>query len=228
MSDLAPTVVPSEIHRITTVHARARRSHRHLAECPRKHVATDTTACAGCAHAVGFVGGIGGRANGASGPGSAYVLCSVERSQDVYAEPGTVAALMRKDVVCVRDDVDIDDIAFLFMEKSIGGVPVVDADDRPVGMISKTDLVAMYTRHGRFHGNLLDSFDGDTVERTPVTAREIMSAAVVTLRERQRISRAAELFATEHVHRAPVVGADGRLVGVLTSFDLVRAIALAA
>ena len=84
----------------------------------------------------------------------------------------------------------------------------------------------MYARHGRFQGNLLDSFDADdAASRTPVTAGEIMSPALVTLREQEPISRAAELFAAERMHRAPVVAADGKLVGVLTSFDLVRSIA---
>jgi CBS domain-containing protein len=211
-------LVASEIHRITTVHAGARRSHRNLADCPRSHEATDTAVCASCAHAEGFVGGIGTR--------SAHVLCIVERPQQVYAEPGTVAGLMRKDVVCVRADVAIDDIAFLFMERSIGGVPVVDANDRPIGMISKTDLVATYARYGYFHGNLLDSFDADASAcRTPVLAGDIMSAAVIVLREQESLARAAELFAAQRMHRAPVVASDGRLIGVLTSFDLVRSIA---
>lgn len=221
MTAVVPSLVPSAIQRITTVHGATHRTHRNLAECPREQRATDTAVCASCPHAAGFVGGIGTH--------GAHVLCAVDRPQAVYADPGTVATLMRKDVVCVREDVDIDDIAFLFMEKSIGGVPVVDADDKPVGMISKTDLVAMYTRHGRYQGNLLDSFDADAAaSRTPVMAREIMSRTMVTLREQEPLARAAELFATERLHRAPVVAADGKLVGVLTTFDLVRSIARAA
>ena len=52
-----------------------------------------------------------------------------------------------------------------------------------------------------------------------------MSDVVFTLREHESIARAAELFAAKHVHRAPVIGGDGKVVGVLTSFDIVRALA---
>lgn len=52
-----------------------------------------------------------------------------------------------------------------------------------------------------------------------------MSDVVFTLHESESLGRAAELFAAKRVHRAPVVGADGRVVGVLTSFDIVRSLA---
>jgi CBS domain-containing protein len=163
---------------------------------------------------------------GAREDGDRQMLCAVERAERVRAEPGTVGSLMRRDVLCVRPNVDIDDIVLLFIERSVGGVPVVDDDGVPVGMISKTDLVAAYAPR-RAQGAHLDSFDVDDVVAAPepISAQDVMSKVVFTLREDDSIGRAAELFAAEHVHRAPVVGRDGQVVGVITSFDLVRALA---
>lgn len=211
-------VVPTAIHRITTLHAGAQRVHRALAECPRQSGSVDVAVCATCPHARGFVG--------VADDTTRSVLCSVERSERVRAEAGSVGGLMRRHVLCVRPDVDLDDVVLLFIERSIGGVPVVDDGDVPIGMISKTDLLASYAMRRRQGDARLDSFDGEQAQPAEeATAQDVMSPVVFTLRESESVARAAELFAGEHVHRAPVVGADGKVVGVLTSFDLVRSLA---
>lgn len=111
----------------------------------------------------------------------------------------------------------------------VGGVPVVDADDKPLGMISRADLVALYVHH---RGSLpvLDSFDafdanGAASAAPPTRARDVMSRVLFTLREHESIARAAFRFAAEDVQRAPVVDAQGKVVGVLTAYDVVRGIA---
>lgn len=219
MSSAADTtsVVPAAIHRITTVHAGARRSHRALAACPRRDGAVDLDVCGSCPHARGFLGG--------QDASSRQVLCAVERTAPVTTAPGTVGSVMRRDVVCVHPEMDVDAMALLFIERSIGGVPVVDDNNHPLGMVSKTDLVSMYARRHAGTG-MLEGFDPDSpLELPPVAARELMSSVVFTLRENQSLARAAELFAAEKLHRAPVVDASGAVVGVLTSFDIVRALA---
>ena len=222
-------IVPTTIHRIVTVHPEpsalsgARRSFRSVAECPRKHCSVEAETCASCTHARGFIGADAGGAHAADG--TRGVLCAVDRSEHVYAARGSVASLMRKDAVCVREDVDIDDVILLFIGHSIGGVPVVDANGKPIGIISKTDLVAAYARRSRSQCDLLDSFDADFPPGPPsVFAKDIMSPVVFKLTEAESVTRAAKLFAAQGVHRAPVVGSGGRVVGVLTSFDLVRGI----
>lgn len=228
MSATAPTsnLRPTAIHRITTVHNGGARSHRALAECPRQRHSVDVAVCASCEHARGFLGG-----SQRASEHARHVLCTVERTAEVDASAGTVGSLMRRDVVCVHPELDIDDIVLLFLQQTIGGVPVVDADDRPLGMISKTDLVAMYARH-RGTLPIIDSFDSfDAFDASlpaaapPAVARDLMSSVVFTLREDESIARAASFFAAKRLHRAPVVDVNGKVIGVLTSLDFVRGMA---
>ena len=72
----------------------------------------------------------------------------------------------------------------------------------------------------------LDSFDSDAAAAALAcdTARQLMTSDIVTLTPGEPLERAAELFAAKQVHRAPVIG-NGAVVGMLTSFDVVRALA---
>jgi CBS domain-containing protein len=182
-------VVPTEIHHITTVRPGALRTRRGLADCPREHASVDVSVCVSCPHARGS---LGGRA-GADGRHS--MLCAVDRREAVQTAPASVGSFMRHEVVCVRPDVDLDDVVLLFAEHAHGGMPVVDENDMLIGIISKTDLVASYARRGRGRccGELLDSFDADAaVEGAPRYTRDIMTDVVLTLRENDPLWRAAE------------------------------------
>ncbi|MBK8480860.1 MAG: CBS domain-containing protein [Proteobacteria bacterium] len=52
-----------------------------------------------------------------------------------------VAQVMTQDVVCVTEDLDIGELTRLLLSRNISGVPVVDAQGNPVGVVSKTDLL---------------------------------------------------------------------------------------
>src|SRR4029079_18434500 len=57
------------------------------------------------------------------------------------ADRTPVSAIMTTDVICVQPDVSIESVTRLLLERGISGVPVVDADGVPVGLVSKTDLL---------------------------------------------------------------------------------------
>jgi CBS domain-containing protein len=112
----------------------------------------------------------------------------------------------------------------IFLDRAIGAVPVVDDDGFPVGLVSKTDLV----RH-RYQ-----NLDGDWVDPPPVddgfhaapadatSVQELMNPLAYTLRDHAPIADAAALMTIEHIHHLPVVGGDGRVVGMLSTFDFAR------
>ncbi len=208
---------PTTIHRITTVAGDARRQHRGVAGCPRRHEAVELDVCAGCPYLRAPVPDPSG--------GARRMLCVVDRDADpVEAAPGTVGALMSRDVICVKPDVPLEDLVPIFLERRMGGLPVVDDEDKPIGVVSKSDVVKAYAE-GRLRRGELDSFD-PTMAEAPraVTAADVMSPIGCVLREEEPIARAAEVFAAAGIHRAPVISAAGRIVGVITTFDLLRAI----
>ncbi len=117
-----------------------------------------------------------------------------------------ISAVMTADVVCVTPELSLDALIELLYERNFSGAPVVDADGRPIGVVSKTDLLR---------------------EPPPANAivGDVMMPLAFTVSENAPLSQAAALMVEEGVHRLPVVSAEGRVVGLLSSFDVMRWIA---
>lgn len=134
-----------------------------------------------------------------------------------------VRELMTRNVVSVRPDTPLREAAALLVEHRVSGVPVVRGNE-VVGVLSEADIVAK-TSGGAAQGGLLSwLFDPDPREQK-VNARsagEAMSAPPVTIAPTRRVHEAARKMISEGVNRLPVVE-DGKLVGILTRADIVRA-----
>lgn len=138
---------------------------------------------------------------------------------------------MTADVVCVSPDLAVEALTAMILERNISGAPVVDAAGRPVGVVSKTDLIReqqaagddqeterLVTRRQGF-----ESGPGFHAERiTRATVGEIMMPIAFTLPETASVSRAAALMALEGVHRVPVISEEGKVVGILSAMDILR------
>ena len=113
-----------------------------------------------------------------------------------------VSRIMSLNVFCVTEDVTLRALAGCLLSRGISGVPVVDVGGTPIGVVSKTDLL----RHGTDDGRVSD----------------IMTPMSFTLNEDQSISKASALMAYEGIHRLPVVDAAGKVVGLLSSLDILH------
>ncbi|MFF5928517.1 CBS domain-containing protein [Streptomyces hydrogenans] len=111
-----------------------------------------------------------------------------------------VGGLMTDDVVSALPDTSFRDVAKLLAEHDITGLPVVDADDHVVGVVSESDLLA----------------------RRALTARGVMSTPAVTVHAEEAAADAARLMVRLGVERLPVVDEEERLVGIVTRRDLLR------
>jgi len=116
------------------------------------------------------------------------------------AERTPLGDIMTCDVFCAREDLDRAALVAIFGERRVGAVPVLDDAGRPVGMVTRADLLA----------------------RPPTAHRagDLMRRLVFTLPETASIAEAAALMALEHVHHLAIVAADGVLVGLLSSHDV--------
>ncbi|WP_282693793.1 CBS domain-containing protein [Streptomyces sp. CC208A] len=117
----------------------------------------------------------------------------------------SVAELMTPTAVSVGRDTSFKEIARLLDEFDITAVCVVDEEERPVGVVSEADLVRR-----RAAGSGLD------------TAGGLMSSPAVVARPDWSVVRAARVMDRARVKRLPVVGDDGRLLGVLSRSDLIQ------
>jgi CBS domain-containing protein len=128
------------------------------------------------------------------------------------SEP-TVANLMTSRPVVAMEDDAIAGVAELLAGYEITGLPVVDAADRLVGVISQTDLV-------RLRGSTLPwtGWHG-------IMVRDLMTKPAKTISASAPLDEAARQMTAEHVHRLVVVDNHQRPIGVISESDIVREIA---
>jgi CBS domain-containing protein len=140
--------------------------------------------------------------------------------------------VMTTTVFTVSPETPARQIAELLLEKGISAVPVVDEAGAVIGMVSEGDLLrhSPAEREARRDWWLALLAQGETLSpeflatlRAPNrTAREIMSAPVVTVSEHTDIAEIGKLLATHRIKRVPVVR-EGRVVGIVSRADLIRA-----
>lgn len=145
-----------------------------------------------------------------------------------------VSKVMSKDVTCVRPDVGLDELCTLFLSRGVSGVPVVDANGAPIGMVSKTDLIRAQREQddlqeidmGSARSPMSDEIDLAAgyriVSPSLRTVGEIMTPVVLKLHESSNVGQAASLMAFDGVHRIPIVSDSGHVVGILSSMDILR------
>ncbi|WP_037845695.1 CBS domain-containing protein [Streptomyces sp. NRRL F-2747] len=126
-----------------------------------------------------------------------------------------VADLMTDEVVSAAPGTAFKDVAKLLAQYDISGVPVLDDEDRVVGVVSQTDLLA----HA---GPGLDVSRQSGTEMEPPTAGDVMSAPAITVRAEETVAAAARLMTRRGIERLPVVDVEDRLVGIVTRRDLLR------
>ncbi|MBL8956509.1 MAG: CBS domain-containing protein [Myxococcaceae bacterium] len=97
----------------------------------------------------------------------------------------------------------------LMVDENVGAVPVVDDAGMPVGIVTRSDL-------------LEEDGEDDAAE---VTASDLMRRAPTTIAPGTPISEAARIMARQRVHHLLVVDLEGRLTGLLSTFDVVRWVA---
>jgi CBS domain-containing protein len=120
--------------------------------------------------------------------------------------PTLVADVMTTDTAAVGAGTEIRTIAELLDARSISAVPVVDLENRVVGVVSEADVL-QHRRTGR-------------------TAARIMSSPALTVRPDQPAAVAAQIIEKYGIKRLPVVDDLGRLVGIVSRSDLIHVYAL--
>jgi CBS domain-containing protein len=135
-----------------------------------------------------------------------------------------VAEVMTRAVRVVHPETRIDDVVRMLAEEGISGVPVVDPLHRPIGIVSKTDLIwrdyeqledAEDELYSRFRG-----WSGLPGGDTSATVADLLRGDPLTIREDVFLLDAVELMASRAIHRLPVVDEHGRLSGIVSSLDV--------
>ncbi len=140
-----------------------------------------------------------------------------------------VRDVMSREVISVRPETPLKEVARLLLDHGISGVPVVDDEGTVVGVVSEADFIMKERGADAIHHRLLARLIGDSpeaeVEFTKVVAERAgsaMSSPAITVDGGARLRDAAAIMVDRAINRLPVVE-DGRLVGIVSRADLVRA-----
>jgi CBS domain-containing protein len=118
---------------------------------------------------------------------------------------GHARNLMSEKVFAVGNDTPLAEIGRLLVLESVSGVPVIDGDERVIGFVSETDVLAALLR-----GESEEALARDVMSHPPIVADEFMATDDVL-----------GLLRQAHIHHLPVVR-DGVLVGIITPHDILR------
>ena len=142
--------------------------------------------------------------------------------------------IMTREVLSVRPDTPIREIARALLNRGISAAPVIDQTGALVGMVSEGDLIGRdeTARERRqdwwlsilAEGEVLNPEFLATVRSDGRAARDVMSAPVVAVAEQTDANEIASLLNAYRVKRVPVVR-DGRVVGIVSRADLLRLLA---
>ncbi len=122
---------------------------------------------------------------------------------------------------CVLPSDEVGKVDNLFREHRIHHVPVVNDENKVVGIVSKSDF--LYLLRG-FTAGETDRFREQALLRA-FKVHEIMSKEVVTIRAEEPIRKAVEMLAENRFRGMPVVDDEDVIVGIVTTHDIVDMVA---
>jgi len=117
-----------------------------------------------------------------------------------------VKNVMSRPVVTVQSSADVARAARLMKESRISSLIVVDSKDRPLGIVTETDIIYKVVA-------------GNKPLKTRV--EQVMTADLKTITEEETVEQAAKLMAAHRIRRLPVM-LDRNLVGIITLKDVVK------
>ncbi len=147
---------------------------------------------------------------------------------------------MQKNVIKFKATDSIIEVAQILRDNKISGAPIVDEENKVIGIVSEGDIIRLLEVHSPRINLILPSpldlielpvrmkyeFDeiAEDMERaSSVLIGDIMTKNVVKVHENDSISDAAELIDSKSVNRLPVVDDNGKLLGIVTRGDIIGA-----
>jgi CBS domain-containing protein len=134
----------------------------------------------------------------------------------------TVGDVMTPDPVAVASDATFKEIVGILTARRISAVPVVDGENRVLGIVSESDLFLKeaFARGAASNGVDRVRHRPEQSKAAAIDARSAMTSPAITIHREVGLTQAARLMFDRRVKRLPVVDEEARLVGVVTRGDL--------
>lgn len=154
-------------------------------------------------------------------------MIALRHARDRFAAQVLVEEIMTKNVITIKRNADLHDAARLLSENRISGMPVVGDANRVIGVISEADILVLagMKKEHTFKDILryivgepvATKKDGDRVE-------DVMSFPPITSKTDDTLADVAKVLDARRIKRLPVVDDEGKLLGIVSRADIVRAI----
>ena len=151
---------------------------------------------------------------------------ALRHARDRLAPKIAVEDIMTKKVVTAQRGSDIHEVSALLSENGISGLPIVDEENRVIGVVTEADLLAMAgMEKGHTFKDILRHILGEPLPKRKQGDRieDIMSSPAVTVGPKADIREVATLLEGKRIKRLPVVDRENRLLGIVSRGDIVRA-----
>jgi len=162
---------------------------------------------------------------------------TLEIESRLILQAETAADMMTANPVSVREDATLKEALVLLIDKGFSAAPVIDNAGRPVGVLSRSDLLIHDRESAHFlqvapefyHKEELKTEKGEAlgrgfqvekVDRTRVS--DVMTPAIFTVAPDSTAAKVVHDLLSLKVHRLFVVDENGVLVGVISTFDVLR------
>ncbi len=139
-----------------------------------------------------------------------------------------VSEVMTIEAVAVNENAGVEEAIRLLSGHRVSGLPVVDKENRVVGVITEADILSvMGMKSGHTFKDIVARLLGESVpgNKAGNTVRQVMSSPPITTTPGALILEVAGILEERRIKRLPVVDERGVLVGIVSRGDIVRAVA---
>lgn len=138
-----------------------------------------------------------------------------------------VRDVMTKEVISISKYESVMQVANMLSEKNISGLPVVDKEQKVLGIITQADILSM-VGVGREHTfkDLLKYMLGEPLpeRRMGDHVGDIMTSPALTIKPDANIAEAVRIMAEKKIRRLTVVDGNHALIGIITRADILKAV----
>ncbi|MFH1655752.1 MAG: CBS domain-containing protein [Candidatus Omnitrophota bacterium] len=139
-----------------------------------------------------------------------------------------VETIMVKEVITLKQEMNVQDAMQKLMERKISGLPVVDDNNKVVGMFTeKSILMEILPSYVEKVGHFVYEVDPkkliDKVEKLhQIKVKEIMRKEVITVKKDTSLTEVAKIMLVQKIRRIPVVDDDNSLIGLIARQDVLK------
>jgi len=136
--------------------------------------------------------------------------------------------MMTRVVFSVKKDTPLKEVAELMAKEKISGLPVLEDDEKVAGIISEKDFLAGIGLGDRTHfmAFVAECLQGKGCAALPIRlqkAEDIMTSPAITVAADATVFEISNIFTQKNINRVPVIGSEGKMIGIVSRADIVRA-----